>query len=470
MPTIEGCGVFGGRRRANLLWRNDSSLKLQLSKMASLRTWNQVVRSLFHEPNWISAHRGGGSARHTVWKLDFDAIDATRNRLLLFVAEHHLSESHEKPVQQLIQRFFSAVAGHANLTGGWGELLDTGWPCTFVQEPSVVSFDRQMFNELHDEAVAAGLPLIPWPRWITALNKQQVKRIGGAKQLKASWVKFRRRRDIAVALSNPREMWQLDPIIHESPDCTIVMLCDVVRGLHCGQYSFSAGPDENKHWFISELNRAGMIAASSLGRVDRILRGMREKSSKRASLPAASRDAPPRTRFAGLMDKLNVTPPSSAPGATPAGREAPQFLRVCANTTRFRVNQIGLLHAMPIYGRKTGYGLPDHVLSSPVLVGSLNPRRAALYFDERLHGWDGVQVQSGAKREHRLGRLMQLVCPDCQGRLFHAWASFEYPDDLPEFDEPPFRDHPEDLFSWFWLAATCASCKWSGLVADIECA
>jgi hypothetical protein len=137
------------------------------------------------------------------------------------------------------------------------------------------------------------------------------------------------------------------------------------------------------------------------------------------------------------------------------------------HTTHFWIQPNQREEAFTIYGAPTG---KPNTIASPIRIGSTKKDRAVAAFDASEDGWDA----ESSRRERLLKtperRLKQLVCPECQGRMFKPLAAFEYPMDDDLRSDAEAWKRRQDYFTWFWLIAYCATCPWNAVVADIECA
>jgi hypothetical protein len=198
-----------------------------------------------------------------------------------------------------------------------------------------------------------------------------------------------------------------------------------------------------------------------MGWVAEQFRAAREYEEQKAPM------AKPRRSKVNWIERLKDRPPrflhDCATAATSPLKPA-LAKRVHGHTTHFDIRPRDAKPALTLYGRACD---DPTQLTSPIHAGALKPERATFVFDSIVDGWDGM-VADGPVRP-RSPRLKQFTCPGCDLRFFHLRAVLEYPDDLDELDKDE-RAHAEDYFTWFWLIATCAGCKWQGIVADVECA
>jgi len=205
--------------------------------------------------------------------------------------------------------------------------------------------------------------------------------------------------------------------------------------------AFAERLEDHKRWGEEEKQRKREQAAA--------IRAAKRQPAPTFARPTPHPDALPRC----ILAEADRTPP-------------PESLKKYLRHAPFHIRPHTIQPATTIYGRNQR---GEDTLGSPILVGALKPERAALYFDSRLHGWDGEHADPAAAHTKPLGRLKQFACPSCAGRLFEVWAAFE-PTDIDELDDPEEQARAHDFFAWFTLAAACASCQWTGIVASIECA
>ena len=468
------CAVQGKAWRTDLPWRSvqyATALTLPISKLANSGVWRQVIDCIDGGPSNLEAVRGGGSTRHIVWHLEFEEHPGNSSRLELYIAEHHLNDRQTAQTEKLIAQFFKCTTKVAPLLTGYGQVRHLEWPCRFIGLWGSMPNDQWVFEALQEMSREIGDSRIPWPRWITALTAEQVKALGGMGALAKRYSTFVNNLYPVHDVAAPRRIAR-SVVILPLGGAGLVLLSDVLRGLHCNRYGEHVSDTEPLHWFLDELRRADLLSIADPNGLKRSIDATNVGIARyEAGAGAADAEpAPPAIPLQKLLQHVREHPPSCLTASAQPGDDVPSFLRLDGNAAAFRIRSHGLADALPIYGRKPEFDAEPNTLQDPILVGSHKQPRAGLFFDARIHGWDGAQSDPVPARARPIGRLTQLSCPECGGRLFHAWASFEYPDDIPESTNLSSGQCPEDFFSWFWLAATCASCKWSGLVADIECA
>jgi hypothetical protein len=220
-------------------------------------------------------------------------------------------------------------------------------------------------------------------------------------------------------------------------------------------------------WLLHELHLAGLLTLPTRGWLKRyeeqILERLRERATADAQRQRAEAETPQKEGRAPMASPRCIQ--GVGRPEAPLGREAGSRDEVGS----FRVYRADLSgdDGLTVYGRR---GDEPGTLSSPILVGAMKPERAALFFDARIHGWDGELAQHGSTSTRPLGRMTQLICADCGGRLFHVWATFERNDETVHLDDRLPGRTPDDLFTWFELDARCVACGWSKSVASVECA
>lgn len=450
----------------DLPWRqkyHGAALTMPLSTFAEPRTW-RLVLDLADGQYWqISARRGGGAKRHVVWTMGqewrrFGSIDG----LDFLLSARHISD--RSRVHDLAAAFFAAVAADGAI-GGCGEVVQTDSPEFMNWYPTDDCSGRSLLDLLQLEEYNRQGPRLAAPRLMTLLTTPQLERLGGLDSLVAR----AKSAGLRICCEKP-------------PYCTIGMRHpEIVFGaLPAGAWlavkdlqtlSFSlahgGGPDcpSSMLWLFDELRQADLLVATGppLFPAHRDLECRRLAEYERHS-SVRPRSESRKDDQASRLAYLRSHPPRCV--RTRAVLETKPPAGLSAEAICFRLDPQALSKALTIYGRATrGEGM----LGSPVLVGSLEVDRAALYFDSRIHGFDGENSPPAPEKARPIGRLKQLVCPKCGGRLFHVWAAFE-PDDEGQGTPVSGRPRPEDLFTWFWLHAKCAACRWRDTVTDVECA
>lgn len=442
--------------------------KCGTNDLATPDQWRERVMRWMDCPTSVQAFRGGGANRHAVWTLTAD-----RSRIDILLALRHVHPKWEKQLHTFIVACFRAVDRTAGLWYGSGDFFgkDEGDCSMFAPFASV---DRYIADSFASEAWKRGEPVVPGARPINALGGEIVKRLGGHAALAA------RMKDAKSAARPDDFEASLTRLKHGS----MLRLGGSFAWLFDGRGSlFSAHPvwvGPAYFWLQQEFHAAGLLAGAQHNMFDRYMQ-QRRADAERARVAVA--------RNAGVPLPSGARR-SSKHAADVAGRreQAPSCIRGVAERTTalpgrltashldghtrkfagtiFRVRSGDMHEAMAIYGRNQR---GEDTLGSPILVGSLNPQRAALFFDLRIHGWDGECSEPGPAHARPIGKLKQFACPSCAGRLFQTWAAFE-PSEVEELDEPEMQQRPQDFFTWFTLAAACASCQWTGIVASIECA
>ncbi len=445
---------------SDLPWRahtHYTTLKLPISTMRQPAVWKDVTGCLNikggHVPS-LEARRGGGIAAHTVWALttmDSRTHYPKHHRYSLSIATRHLTERDHRKVQSLMMTFFSTMLA-ADVVEGWGEIkcrdsqsagstdrlyhTDAEW----VEEMRSLAFDSEerVILELHDAVL---------------LTAQTVERLGGLQEMKA------RAADAQSQLEGQHNethfCWEdyLQPV-----GDAVLWFC---RPLFLSE-SLYFGMGRMALWLVNELVRAGVYAPARSDWLDKF---NARAESYRVEREARMRQqkSEPETPAAPLnLDQA----PSCLGFDAPRAADVPGF-ELADLQFAYELKPRDLSKGVTIYGRRTD---TPNMLGSPVLVGSTNPERAALFFDDRIHGWDGACAEPTPAKARPIGRLAQLICPTCQGRLFKAWPVFTYPDDLAESIPEGLADRPENLFDWFNLVAECVGCRWNATVVDWECA
>lgn len=449
----------------DLPWRqkyHGAALTMPLSKFTEPGTWGLVLELTDGEGWRMCARRGGGSKRHVVWTLGqewrtFGSIDG----LDFLLSARHVDRTR---VHDLAAAFFAAVAAEGAI-GGWGEVVQTDSPEFMSWYPTDDCTGRSFLHRLQLEEYNRQGPRLATPRLMTLLTAPQLERLGGLDSLVAR----AKSAGLRVCCGKP-------------PYCTIGMRHPeivfgalsagawiAVKDLQTLSLSLAHGscPDcpPSALWLFDELRRADLLVATGppLFPAHRELesRMLAEFERQSAVRPRnGSRADDPAKRLAYLRSH----PPRCIRTRAVLETKPPQGLS--AETLCFRLDPPALSKALTVYGRAIR---GENMLGSPVLVGSLELDRAALYFDSRIHGVDGENTPPVPEHARPIGRLKQLVCPKCGGRLFHVWAAFE-PDDEGSATPVSERPRPEDQFTWFWLHAECAACRWSDTVTDVECA
>ncbi len=448
-------------------WRQSSNCghaKLPLSRVDSPDLWRLLLDC--SEDGFVSlaAHRGGVATRHLVWSIDSAMSSHATQSIELHLAVRHIADRGARRADRLLREFFR-LASLAAVRAGYGEFVRVRRPEAFYFGDPDHGADRWLSNAI----LATDLdhtqvdPLVP--RWCTLLTPGHLKALGGFDSL-------HRRATAALAPVHGGPYVQggrplpvdLLPLI-QLVDCAIVLMSPLESMLAEGSGAYPRpGLPCAVMWLLDEIARAGLHAAQRSDRFSLALERVRHDREKATLRRSRRRPEPVVPASAFIPARLEKDPPrcvrngcvhDSSPEGFPDRFASPVF--------RLRPHDLG--RDMTIYGRRTS---DAETLGSPILVGSLDRDRSALFFDERVHGHDGEFNDPAPDSARPLGRLAQFCCPKCGGRVFQTWVAFEFPDDLTLSGERAAR--PQDYFSWFWLSARCAACSWAGMVADIECA
>lgn len=457
--------------KTDIPWRQvtyGNDLTLPLSALCRPSYWRRILKCQRDETDqpWIRAYRGGGKYRHLVWNLGNGYCGGNRMAELLLAARH-VHERRSRALERLILDFLATVASHASMVGGFAEryVAHHANIVTIGGVPAL-SYDRWMNESLRSDEYEVGGLQIPNPHWLTVLTPDQLAALGGGEALMS------RAQAAGEAWAHTNEVpsgTKISPIARIEPlpkGAAAVVLIDTHDAILWRAEVFDGPLSEPPMlWFTQELAKAGLLAASRHDRFDRYVARTRERVTTSDPHPVRARRISATARRKH-NEYLQSHPPRCIQSSGEYTVAFPLKQRFADNAICFQLKPSNLARGMPIYGAVIAE--KNAVLGSPLLVGALTRDRAVLAFDDRIHGFDGEQNEAAPERARLLGALKQLQCPKCAARLFEAWAIFETLNADP--DEWPKPDHPEDYFTWFWLVARCASCKWSKTVADIECA
>ncbi len=466
--------VYGAAWESDIPWRQTRDgfrLTMNITDLAKPEVWEMIVSHTRDEP-LLYAWRGRGEKRVEVWHLEFMGGERARASAELHVATRFLHHDDSAVVQRLIESFFDIGGPGVEMVRGSGELADFS---TELQSPPTTagwSFESWSRESQRYESLDADPNLLLGPSWITLLTHRQLKRMGGIEGVMQSATAFDR--VMSIGRINPGwpnaadQLLGLHPVRHG----IVVSVAPVHAVLHkeCCNSQFGWMNDDawaNTRWLTHELHRAGLLAVPPDGWLKALDRQRRAMVADYEARVAAQRDTRRRTRRS-KADAPVMHAPRCIQGVGTL-EATPEHVDRGGTIGTFRIYRADLSgdEGQAIYGRRAN---EPNRLANPILVGALKPERASLFFDARIHGWDGEFAKQGPAKSRPIGRLTQLVCPECQGRQFHAWASFERNEEPVDMAELGEGRTPDDLFTWFSLKTTCAGCGWSATVADIECA
>lgn len=466
--------------KSRVSWKRRSDcavLRTSLQELSLESTW-RGIEAAASDTWYIRVTRGSGAGRHPAWLMNFDWHD---RELSLAIATAHIP--HDRSVQRLVNAAFEAAAQSPLLQCGRASVLEAECdPCNIVQADQYQPAfgPASYYSRAHWRQRSAAKPWIPYIAHANLLNKTQFAALGGHKFFKQLNAELRR---------DPRSS-HTDIRISELPNHFIHL-----QLINIDAFWLTASWRSVEQSYLSDYKLLLTRLAANLGLLhfqdpqitSDLLAERRSFREVPKALVASSFAAAQKSPFTSLSPKQLKTVMSyywSRPprcirtvGAISSPDTDPKFVtELHEATTCFNVLPLALgksdknkLSALPIYGLRT----PDEpLLASPIRIGSTNSDRAIFSFDSHVDGYDAEIAAMDRKlpREAKPRRLKQLVCPDCQGRLFHARAAFEYPLDEELKDDPACWSHRQDFFTWFWLEAQCATCPWRALVADIECA
>jgi hypothetical protein len=450
------------------------NLDLPIRRLANASIWQRVERCIDGAFSSLGAHRGGGAARHLVWWLQYDIPnEACDGDITLLLTERMFRDPLSSEMRALTCAFFSLGNPNLERRFGCGELvyLDNaaskiGW--------SVESWAYENFVNV---ALEEEKHQVPGVRWITFLTAEQLRRLGGFQRLRTSATELAA---IGVLhLANTKYSEHPVERIHIEPlgDGAAVFLAPIDLTLNGMWFldgncttEMEMGGLANYMWLTSHLRAAGLLYTIPDDWLERYRRAQLEAQSQvlEQEKEASARDADAakrKTRKPKWSVPIELLPPPRCvTGAAKLDPKPPRIKEMNESARCYRLGETD--DVLSVYGVTADE--PTR-LKSPILVGSLNPKRAELHFDARIHGWDGEFSEPVPEKSLSQRRLTQLICPKCQGRLFDTWAAFE-PTEEEELPEEGGSPPAQDLFTWFWLVARCAACKWSAVVADVECA
>ncbi len=414
-----------------------------------------TIAPIFGSHGSFSASRGGGAQRHEVWELDWhDKVREWPSALTLSIATRHIANDQLPALHDLIFQFYREAASNG---AHYGE--GTLWRPRSQVRLATDALPYECYN-LTYRSDRATVATVLWPKRFMLLGPHVMDKLGGL----TSILSFSRKYDLGLQTQ-----------FHEFPNG---------RVFRCG-----AAPDkddiDSREWERSVLEETSSLGVDELlylfskvgildiqnmdwvpGSLQKLLDNRTSKKSSRAQQQRLAREQREATR--ALFADLRSRPPSCIRLTPKHVHDAKAFRRLGHNeewVTAFDLRGRDDADALTLHGRPTSDKL---ILGSPIRAGSLDADRAALSFDAYLHGWDGAQVEPGAKAD--TPKLMQLKCPKCDGRHFRLRAFFEYADDTASSLDEKDLDRAEDFFTWFSLDARCVACSWKGTVADIETA
>jgi hypothetical protein len=436
-------------RHSRLGWRFEQyhiSLHCLLSWLASADAWRQLdaIGSTHFS---IDAHRGGGKTRELVWRFEWDQGGAPRLR----VRTKHFTKGEATEVNDLVSTFLrnSADAGAVYGRAGLVQVPPTHRHTS--PEPLFESVSRVFHWE---KALDTGRPVVPWVQRVNLLDASRLEQLGGIEALKpfvvgSEGLQLESHGTHVIIWTNRLATWHFDDCL-ESSD---------------GEDHLSFAAEGLLHLFA----KAGMLPVQNmdwvLAQTEVWRREADPKTRSKLAQPVRVRGRP----MSEWLQHLQTRPPrwlagcAAAPSTGLPPKFADQFHPGCVH---FAISPPEGKSALTLYGAPIGSPV---LVGSPVLAGSPSRDRAVAVFDQLSDGWDAQCVLEEDRPPIQACRVHQFKCPSCDGRLFRLRAILEYPDDL---DELPERDkaRAEEFFTWLWIVATCASCNWCGIAADVECA
>lgn len=127
-----------------------------------------------------------------------------------------------------------------------------------------------------------------------------------------------------------------------------------------------------------------------------------------------------------------------------------------------RIAMPGHSHVHTAWGAPSEY---DYLFRGPLYIGGKTQAEAFVVIDPSIIGHDGVQRRSTRTARRK---LRQLRCPQCWHDQFRFAIALEY--SLKEHEIAEIGLPAEELFTWMYVHAACAKCKWRKNVLDVECA
>ena len=480
--------IRDGQESLNAGWRPERyghAHKVKLSELANAARWRAISEPAGGlQGIHCSANRGRGETAHTAWFLhteqSFGPVGfRNQSRIWLTVAAQHISadtgpactepaaDELTDDINRLVDAFFDAACGVSTVLCGAGEVIQGDPRCHDAWAwVNGVRFGDGAVNV----AYGRGGPFLRFVAAYNLFRPAMTRRLGGVKKLQRLVVDFDAR-----ALPRGGELDRrlgLGPAMRARPigrSCAVAVYPLNQRLEPVAHYDRDDPPKDL--WLSNELARAGLLEHQHTGWQEqhkrRVLLHRRELlGAHHQARDEATPPPPAEVDWESYLSHMRAARPACIRQSTVVDRW-PWATQVPHNCV---VHLIGApSRALSIYGGTIDEGLAG--LSTPLLVGSLNRRRAACWFDDRVHGHDGFmeahRYPSGDPRARSKPR--QLACPECQGRLFHAWVQLEYPDDFEDFRNEPEYPQRHQLFSWFYLHAECAACGWHDEVASVEC-
>lgn len=435
---------------------------MRLSDFGRHAAWTQILGHCSDDPYSLSACRGGGSARHLVWSLNLGGSSNSSNTLEFFLATRHISDTSSPLGDSIIAEYFS-LAERVPMRSGYGEVYQTLDPVDPTFRYGDSGSDRWINNAVLHRDLDEDQFVPIQPRWCMLLTPTHIARLGGFEALRrrareSEYFKFKFVNDhvgSGMKKYTPLRILGANGLFQMSD------IQSVCSGVHSASSPVSELPGWG-YWMLDELTNAGIHAGQRRGRFDSSY-GQLPAPLESSPAPSAMPPMAPVTR--PTPKSLADDPPRCVQGDCDRASGAPKF-DISPASIVLRLRARGPDAPLTVYGRHS-QGEPP--LTSPVLVGSLDAARAVLFFDHRVHGYNGEFEQRSPASARKLGKLTQLVCSKCGLRQFECWAAFEFTDDSDEL--PVHRaPHVKDYFTWFSLGVRCVGCRWKSLAASMECA
>jgi len=233
---------------------------------------------------------------------------------------------------------------------------------------------------------------------------------------------------------------------------------------------------EPSRWLARELSDARLFSWQNFtppvppATTPRTKRATQESATVVAAptTPSATRPVPEpaRTKDA-LWERLRANPPECLLDE-PAAATAAEHKWAQANygqfATAFVVANDQGNTSLPLWVRF----VPESMsVIDPIMVGHHTRQGASFLFQSHRHGYNGKQ---GHNHWPRRKAPDLFHCPRCGQDKFRVLTVFQYSGDEDDESDPRVKRSPQDFFSWLAIRATCSACKWSGTIADIECA
>lgn len=374
---------------------------------------------------------------------------------------------HFRAVRGVIDAFFGGLPETGTVQYAHGTLrpIRPRWPVeddsTQDYEPPIESAENAGFYG----AVPPGT--IEALTWLTLLGPQHLKSLGGRESFLARAKQFARELDLKDPLARP-----IGPA-HALVELPIWAEPWLYPTDPKNAEDLRTSPEPSR-WFARELADARLFAWQTFSRPK-----VPDLGKDRAHIvplsPATNNpvrleqppQSTPQSSNNDLWARLQDNPPecflhepamATIAERNWAQREYGQF------ATAFIVANDRGRTALPLWVRLSTDSM---MATDPIIVGHPSRQGASFIFQSHRHGFNGKQ---GHNHWPRRKAPDLFHCPRCGKDKFRVLAVFQYSGDEDDGADPRMERSPQDFFSWLAVRATCSECKWTGTIADIECA